>query len=702
MIEVKPRFRPDIISHRFDEKGGGRSLVLEDRVANKFFRISFYEFELLKILDGTLSIKEAVERLKLHGRYFTLEYATRLVDQCARSGLLLGTQYGTSTFQLDLHQRMKTAKEQGRLGRLYFLFIPLINPDRFLEKTLWLWHLVVNRFTGMLFALLVPGALYLVISGLSRIRNEFLYFFNLENLLVLWIALVGLKLVHEFSHAYTAKNLGLHVPEMGIAFLVFFPCLYCNTTAAWELADRRQRMSIGAAGVLSELVTAVIATYVWYFTKPGVLNSVAFFLMAVSWISSLLFNGNPLMKFDGYLVLTDWLRVPNLQLRSFAQIRYLFYNRVLGIESVQVAKSSGRERAIFTTYGICAFVYRVFLYTGIVAGVYYRFDKTTGMALGFLALSLFVVKPVTRGTVGLVKKRSEMHLRPYGLLAFAAILGMLIFLITRPWSENSVYPCYVESGRVRHIAVPVEAPVSEVLVREGDTVREGQTLFRLDPTLLKFGLADKKLERSLLQEEIAMIESTGKELSMLPLKYIDLGQLNDAMWRIEQDLEQLDYKAPFSGYLVKLARDLKPGAQPGRGTVVGQLASPELIEVLGIIPEVDVMRIRQGAKVAAWFSIGTGRHFALKIREVSPFSRKDLDSSPFSSRFGGEIATQALDQNRKDAPIETHYVCKADLPRDPEVELGMTGRLVVHHPPKSILERIIEKTYRTFRREIVF
>lgn len=700
--ELTLKFRPDIVTHWFDEKSGGRSLVLEDPVANKFFRISSYEFELLKVLDGNRSLSEALERLRLHGRYFTMEHATRLVEQFARAGLLLGTKYGSSSYQRDLKKRQDKMLKQRSLTKIYFAFIPILNPDRFLERTLWLWRLAVNRFTALLFMLLIPGAIYLLISGASRFAGQFSFFFNLQNLMVLWIALAIMKLVHEFAHAYTAKSLGLRVPEMGIAFLIFFPCLYCNTTAAWQLADRKQRMAIALAGILSEAAVAVISIYIWYFSKPGLLNSVAFFLMTVSLISSILFNGNPLLKFDGYFVLTDWLRMPNLQQRAFTQVRYLFFNKVVGMESVQAGRIPLKERAILITYGVSASIYRIFLYSGIVIGVYYRFDKTVGAILGLLAFLLFVVRPITLGTVNLVKKRSEMHFRPWGLLIFALILGSVVFLMTRPWSRNSLYPCYVESAQVRQIVVPNEAPVKEVLVRPGDRVSRDQVIFRLDPAILKFDLADKEMESLLLKREIAMIEDTGEDISSLPLKYIALSQQTDAIKQIQEDLHQLEWKAPFDGSVIHMLKNLQPGARPGRGTIVGELASREDAKVLGLIPENDILRIQPGAEVDVWFPIGGGRSWTLKVREVSPFNRKDLEESPFSSRLGGEIATEVKGQRQKDAPLEAYYLCTMHLPRGHGIRLGTTGRLVVHQPPRSTLDRLIEVAYQTFHRETLF
>ncbi len=702
MAEIKPKFRPDIVRHTFEEKDGGRSFVLEDPVANKFFRISPYEYELLYVLDGTRTLSQAIERLRLHGRHFTSEHATHLVEQFSRAGLLLGTPQGTSQMQSKLKKVMDDAAKRRSLVRLYYLYIPVLNPDGFLDKSLWLWRLLVNRLTAALFVLLIPGAVYLIINGAERLSHNFSYFFNFGNLLVLWVALAGMKLVHEFSHAYTAKNLGLRVPEMGIVFLLFFPCLYCNTTAAWQIAERNQRMSIAAAGVLSEIVVAVFSAYLWYFSQPGQLNSVAFFMMAVSVVSSLVFNGNPLMKFDGYFILADLLRIPNLQGRAFAYVRYLFLNKVLGIQSVQARKADGRERLIVLSYGISASIYRVFLYAGIVMGVYYRFDKALGIVLGFLALMLFVVGPVTRGAAGLIKRRKEMRFRPVGLLVFVLLFGGAAFLLTRPWSGNSLYPCYVESSLMRQIVIPAQAPVGEVLVREGDLVEAGRTLFRLDPERLRRDLKEKELDQAFIQREISIIEDSGEDLSKIPMKLIELSQATDAVDRIRRDLENLEWKAPFSGYVTRFALDLQPGAQQAKGTVVGEFASGYDCEILALVPETDILKIKPGSEVEVWFPLGEGISLRLTVSEVSPFKREDLQGSPFSSRFGGEIATRPQDERHHDTPVESYYLCKIVFPNQQGIPLGATGRLVVHSPPRSALQRTIEAAYRTFNKEILF
>ncbi|MFH0824387.1 MAG: efflux RND transporter periplasmic adaptor subunit [Pseudomonadota bacterium] len=699
---IRPKFRPDIKVHEYEEKAGGQSLVLEDPVGNKFFRISQYEYDLLKIFDGNLTVSDALQRLRLHGRHFTEQYASKLVEQFARSGLLLGTGYGTARAQVALKNHIEGEMRKRAGAKLFFLFIPLINPDRFLEKTYPIVRFFMNRFTGALLLLMIPGAVFLLLNGLSRIDSHYFYFFNFQNLLVLWVALTISKLVHELAHAYTAKAFGLRVPEMGVYLLVFFPRPYCNTTAAWQLADRSRRMAIAGAGVLAEAALAVLACYVWYFSKPGIINSTAFYLIVVSLLSSLLFNGNPLLKFDGYFVLTDWLRMPNLQAKALAYLRYLFLNGVCGIESITVPRAGVKERFIQVTYGVLAFLYRVMIVFAITASVYYTYDKSIGLLMGSFALAMFILKPTVTTMLNMAKRRTEMHVRPVGLAAFALIAGVAIFLLTRPWSDRSVYPCYLDSATVRQISAASDAPVLDVPVRPGDRVKAGDILIRLDPIPLGFVLKDKEILKDVVEKDISIIESTQENLEKLQLLVIDRSQAEDAVRQVKEELNAVEWRAPFDGAITKLVPHLQPGSKPGKGTVVGEIADVKDCEVLGLIPEADVAAIRVGSPVDVWFPHGSGRSYALTVKEISPFKTEDLEGSPFSSRFGGEIATEAAEGAGKDNPLEPVYLCKMGFVNTDGIPLGITGRLVVRHAPRSLLTRIIDAAYHTFHREIIF
>ncbi len=422
-MEACPKFRVDLILHNLDEPGGKTRLVLKDPLSDKFFRLSIYELTLLKSLDGTVTIEKAVERLKGLGHYYSLADARLIVGNAAQLGLLMGTKFSTAQMQQYMKQRLQKAQKTKFLSSVYFLFIPLLNPDRFLERTLWVFKLLANKWTGYATALAAVGSVYLIISGLPRMELDYLFFFNWENVLFLWITIALTKLVHEFAHAYAAKGFGLRVPEMGVAFLIFFPCLYCNTTDAWQLADRKQRAAISAAGIIAEAAMAVISTYIWYFSQPGLVNSLAFYLMAVSFVSTVLFNGNPLLKFDGYFMLIDFMDMPNLAANSLKYVKYLFLNRVMGNDLVTNPAKTHKDETIFTVYGISAFLYRISLYLGIAVAVYYRFDKLLGIVLAALAIGLFILRPVWMGLQSMYMNRSNFKPKPRGVTAFVGILA---------------------------------------------------------------------------------------------------------------------------------------------------------------------------------------------------------------------------------------------------------------------------------------
>lgn len=244
---VRPKLRSDLAVLSSSESGGTPVVVIKDPVSDRFFRLSPNEHRFLSLFDGTLTVEEALEKLRATGRYFSNEEADQVVNRAAHLGLMLGTGFGTAKFQKHLKDRSNEARKLCLYSQIYFLFIPIWNADVFLQRTLWVLRLLVNKWTAGAVALLIPGALYLIVAGISKIDRELLSFSNWENILQLWLTIALVKLVHELAHAYVAKSFGLRVPQMGVAFLIFFPCLYCNTTDALSLADRKQRMAISAA-----------------------------------------------------------------------------------------------------------------------------------------------------------------------------------------------------------------------------------------------------------------------------------------------------------------------------------------------------------------------------------------------------------------------------------------------------------------------
>lgn len=703
-MEARPKLRPDLESSPINEKGGEQNVVLKDPVSEKYFRLSEWEYELLKTLDGKITVSEAVSRLKSMGHHYSEEDARLIVSKAAQAGLLLGTGYGSAKFQKELGDRLTAAKKSRRLAGMYFMFIPLINPDRFLASTLWFYRAIANRWTLVMLALLTPGAIYLgVLAAMSR-DGEFLFFFNLHNLLYLWVTIGITKLAHEFAHAYRARSFGLRVPQMGVAFLIFFPCLYCNTTQAWQLADRKERISISAAGIIAEAALAILASYVWYFSRPGILNSLAFYLMAVSFVSTVLFNANPLMRYDGYYILSDFLGVPNLSSKSLSYMKFLFMNGVLGLKEVPNPAGNQRERFIFGFFGASALCYRVFLYFAIVGGVYHRFNKLIGVTLAVLGLFALVIVPLSRGMRNIYLKRLEINLNPRGVVILTCFILAGLVIIFTPMSSRSVYPCYLDSIESQKITVPLQTSISRVFVRNGSGVDKDSLMFQLDPTLLKLDLFKKKSDSLITRMQIDLLMLDDKEMSKAAEKQVELEQLKDEVELMEKDLHLAEegIKAPFSGIVSRLDARIQEGFQPGKGTVVGELKSNLDCVVRVLVPEHDRSRLSKGQTVHVWFPVSRGRIYTDRISEIMHFSEKDLRNSPFSSRYGGEIATEIKGETQRDAPLDAQYVGQVPFRNAEGLPLGLTGRCSVESTRESLFNRMVSGAAKAFNRETIF
>ncbi|MBI4861353.1 MAG: efflux RND transporter periplasmic adaptor subunit [Candidatus Riflebacteria bacterium] len=697
-----PRFRPDLVVFDHPEPDGTIVKVLKDPVTERFFRLSAYEHRFLTLFDGVRSLPEVRQAFEALGLSICQEDAVHLLVKADQMGLMLGAAHQTAAQQAAIQKSYADARRASRVAGIYFMFIPLVNPDRFLERTLPLFRMVANRWAGLLVLLLAPGAVYLALSGLPRLDREFVFFFNLENLMTLWVTIALMKLFHELAHAYTAKSFGLRVPEMGVMLLLFFPCLFCNTTDAWQLSDRRQRMAVSAAGIVAESFLAIMATYVWYFSRPGMVNSLALYLMTGTFISTVLINGNPLMKLDGYFILIDLIRLPNLAAKSLAHLKYLLQNRFLGLDHVESPATTARESTVFTIYGVSSFLYRVVLYTGMFAGIYYRFDKVIGVVLAGMAFAMFLVRPVLKAVVWLMTQRARIRPRLAGSLVVLTIVAAVALLLAVPIRTRSVFPCLAGSALAQKITIPLLAAVADVRVQSGSSVRKGELLFTLDPEELELSVKKKVLEKMISEREyeLALLDKEGR--GRIQIKQVRLLKAEDEIARLAEKLHVArdGVRAPFKGVVTRLDPRLQRGFGPGEGVVVGELESSEELLVQALVPGQDRHTVRVGQPVTVWFPVGQGLTFTSRVSEIKPYGERDLRNSPLSSSFGGELATEIQGEDRLEAPLEAQYRCTIPWQGErPAQVLGMAGRISVPSPPRSLIRRFVDGVTRTFNRE---
>jgi putative peptide zinc metalloprotease protein len=267
----------------------------------------------------------------------------------------------------------------------------------------------------------------------------------------------------------------------------------------------------------------------------------------------------------------------------------------------------------------------------------------------------------------------------------ALSLGILFI----PLSSKTVYPCRLESAETRKLTIPLRTSVSKVFIREGQTVGAGELLFSLDPALLQLELDKKEPAKEIIKLEIQLMLLDIKEIGNVDRKLIELAQLGHEKSILEKDFRTAHEGiiAPFPAAVVRLDRRLKPGFLPGEGAIVGEIASVTDCEVRMLVPEDEIHKTWIGAAVEIWFPAKSDTVFREKITDMRPQSEKDLKTSPFSSRFGGEIAVESDSGRNTDAPLTAQYVCAVRFPHDTGLRLGVTGLCSVSAPPQSLFSR---------------
>src|SRR5205085_7454607 len=240
--------------------------------------------------------------------------------------------------------------------------IPVIDPDRILQKML--------RFLGWIFSLwffalsvgVMLAAVLLVATHFETFRAKlpnYHEFFSFKTVVYLWIALGCVKVIHEFGHGLSCKVFGGEVHEMGALFLCFSPALYCNVSDAWTMPNKWHRIIVSAAGIYVELIIAALATFVWSNTPTQpFINNLSLSLMIVCSVSTVVFNANPLMRYDGYYVLADWLEIPNLRERSNRFLTNAFLEHCLGVEVLPEPYMALHRKVLFIAYAVLSYVYR--------------------------------------------------------------------------------------------------------------------------------------------------------------------------------------------------------------------------------------------------------------------------------------------------------------------------------------------------------
>jgi len=546
------------------------------------------------------------------------------------------------------------------LHQYLFFRIPLWRPDAFLDRT-WPW---LRRYGPSLLRyglpLLLAIGVFLVVRDWQRFIATLPQLFSLGGALAFGVALVFAKLCHEFGHAYMAKRAGCRVQSMGLAFMVLFPLFYTDVSDAWRVKDRRSRLLIGAGGVLAELLLACVALLAWSLLPDGPLRSAAFMLASATWITTLVINLNPFMRFDGYFLLSDLWGVDNLQARAFTLCRWRLREALFRYGEAAPEPWPPALRSKLLLWGYGAWLWRAALFIGIALAVYHLFFKLLGIFLMLVELAWFIGLPIWREMQEWWQRRGQAQ-PARAVLVGGALLTVLAMLLV-PWRSAVEVPAMLEASRVSALHAPLAARLKQQHVGNGQVVRRGDLLLELESP-------DLESRQLIVRREIDILQLQLRRQAGRSETVADSGILEQSLATAVAEYrgllaqgERLQLRAPHDGVVRDLPRDLRAGLwlapQQPLLRVVEQQA-----RVRGYLVEAALWRIEVGARgrfIASADPWSPG--VPVQLIEVDVTGSAYLDQPALASDQGGPIAV-SRDAQQRPAPEQGQYGVHL-MPRD--------------------------------------
>src|SRR3954470_1974816 len=485
---LKVKLRPDlIIQPQFYE--GMTHYVIKDPIALKYFRFKVEEYFLLQQLDGAQNlqdVKKSFER-KYRPQTISIEDLTRFVAQLHEAGLAQIDSPEQAKVLIRRRRKNRWKKVWQFIANILYIKIPIIDPEKLLTGMYpyfrWIFTpYFITASVGMMLA-----ALTLVVSQWSTFSArlpDFQSLFNWHTIFYFWISLAIIKVIHEFGHGLTAKHYGGEVHEMGMLFLVLTPALYCDVTDSWLLPNKWHRIWISAAGIYVELFLASIATFVWFYSEPGLLNSLSMATMFICSINTVLFNANPLLRYDGYYVMADWLEIPNLRIKSTQFFAYLMQEKVLGLEIPVQNYLPKSRRYLFVTYSIASYLYRwvvtfsIIFFLSQVLKPYKLQSVSYMLAVGalvpLLGMPVYQIGKFLR-TPGRLRKVKKARAAGFAAAFVAMVAGVLL----TPTPLRIQGTLVLTASKPEEIYAEVEGRLVELPVRDGEWVKKDTVIATL-------------------------------------------------------------------------------------------------------------------------------------------------------------------------------------------------------------------------------
>jgi putative peptide zinc metalloprotease protein len=633
-----PKLRQDIKLYDGPRhRDGSPSWRILDPVRNRFFEIGWMEFELLARWGDHARVDELIE---------DVEAGTPL--RPTEDEVVGFIQFLESSQLLLVHGKEERSRLRGRwmsgvkpwyeqMFHSYLFFrIPLVRPDKFLERTLPLAELFFTRsFLTILLVVFVVD-LYLVSREWDELRRTFAYFFNLQGGLYFAIAATFSKILHELGHAYAAKRYGVRVPAMGVAFLVLWPFLYTDVGETWKLADRKKQLVIASAGMATELALAIFATLLWTITPEGPTKQVLFILATTTWVMTLAINASPFMRFDGYFVVSDALDFPNLHERSGATARWWIRRTFFGLrEPLPEPTFTAWQRVGLVVFAGVTWTYRLVVFLGIALMVYHLFFKILGIVMMALELIWFIFRPVWTEVSYLWGKRKLVSLK---LSPLSVVLGLVLLVVWMvPVTNQLSAPAVLRISQEQPVYAPFPANIKSIPVKNGDIVEPDQVLVHLEAGDLAMRGQKAAILLASARSESLTSAASGK---LQERRLVLLEQISEALAEqksVEEEVERLTVRASIRGMVRDMSPHIVPGRTIGSRELMMRVTAPAPSVIEAYVGESTIESVEIGQDVKFVSSRADAPSVRGVVKAIDRTGSKQISRNLLVSPHGGDI-----------------------------------------------------------------
>lgn len=695
VADIRPRLRNHAQIHRHVYRGGVW-YVLQNHSTGKFHRFTPVANLIIGLMDGRRSLQEIwdVACNRLGDEVPTQDEVIKLLSDLHRADVL------QSDAAPDLHELQQRRKKHVRLrwkqyvGNPLSLRIPLFDPDRPLDRLLPFAKLLFSGVGAAAWILVVGWALALVAMHWKELTGDLVdQVFSFQNLLLIWFVFPLIKLLHELGHAIATKVDGGEVHEMGVMLLVLMPIPYVDASSATAFRDKRSRMLVGAAGMLVEIFIAALAVFAWVNLEPGTERAIAYNVIIVAGVSTLLFNANPLLRYDGYYILSDYLEIPNLAQRSNEYLGYVTNRYLFGIEGGNSPVAASGERGWFVFYAIGSFIYRMFMMVSISLLVASQFFFI-GIVLAIWAFATMLVIPFGKKLQYLVAgpqldAHRQRALLSTGLIAFFVV----ILLVWLPAPSSTRAQGVIWAPEEAQVRSTVDGFITRVIAKPGGQVRRGDVLIECD---------DPELEARtrVLQAQLAELEA--RYNASIVSKRVQADLIIEQKQHLVAALElayrrqaELQLRSSSDGMFIMADVQNAPGKFTQRGEVLAYVMDSAATSVRVVVAQAEenmVSKLTRRVEIRP--AGGIGNPILAQIKREVPAATDELPSMTLSLQGGGKIGLDPSKSGDGKA-LEKLFVLDLDLAAGaPATYIG--GRIYVRfeHQP----EPLADQWYRDVRR----